>query len=496
MKQPSETSAEKQGSPLTVPLPSDLSSRPCSVVPGTRRAGKEPLVDDRTAEEKAPIIINLAEARGLANARLVAVGVFLSILTIPSKQLVNYMKNVWKIRGSIEMNPLAAGRFILEFSEEGDFDHVTRGGPWRYQKDAVLIRPLKDHEDPNEVRFETVPIWAQFTKVPFYLLSKQLVRELGKRLGQFIIIDNNARGDIQDKILRARVHLPIARPLQRWITLMDEFTDEEVVVAVLYERLPSFCLSCGIIGHREANCDLPATLRRRRYNEGLSVPPTPIDDPRKWFLPESARHNGRAMRLDAPWRNVAALGPSNPTPVPKQLAIVANITLEVEKLTVKDDENREVTAGINSNNTATMNSDKNCQNNTLTVPVLVEVAETGTTAVVNINTSGEANTRVHSVEEQVADGTGKKIKKKLWKRKARENDNEKASGQATEIYLKDTHATKINVLGKRSEIEGGMQHDERLTATTTRRPKVTRWRRRNLGQWRERKLPARGLLVN
>jgi hypothetical protein len=55
-----------------------------TVVP-RRRAGKEPMEDDRTEEELKPIIVNLAETRGLARARLIAVGVFLSSLLIPSR---------------------------------------------------------------------------------------------------------------------------------------------------------------------------------------------------------------------------------------------------------------------------------------------------------------------------------------------------------------------------------------------------------------------------
>jgi hypothetical protein len=82
------------------------------------------------------------------------------------------MKNVWKIRGPLESHQLADRRFVLEFALDGDYEHVTRGGPWRYQGDAVLIRKLDDGEDPNSVCFESMPIWAQFTRIPFYLLSK------------------------------------------------------------------------------------------------------------------------------------------------------------------------------------------------------------------------------------------------------------------------------------------------------------------------------------
>jgi hypothetical protein len=87
----------------------------------------------------------------MASARLIVVGVFLSIIAIPSRQLVSYMKNVWRIRGTVDSLQLADKHFILEFSEVGDFEHVTKGGPWRFQGDAVLVRALEQNEDPNEV---------------------------------------------------------------------------------------------------------------------------------------------------------------------------------------------------------------------------------------------------------------------------------------------------------------------------------------------------------
>jgi hypothetical protein len=181
--------------------------------PSWRRAGKQVVEDDRTEEECAPIIVNLAKACGLAPVRLLAVGVFLSVLSITSERLVSYMKNVWRIRGHIDSLETADRRFILDFTSVGDYEHVTGGGPWRYQEDVVLVRKLEDDEDPSTVQFETVPIWVQFRGIPFYLLSKQLARNLGAKLGELICIDNDTRGDIGDKIIRARVHLPIARAL-------------------------------------------------------------------------------------------------------------------------------------------------------------------------------------------------------------------------------------------------------------------------------------------
>jgi hypothetical protein len=59
-----------------------------------------------------------------------------------------------------------------------------------------------------------------------------------------------------------------------------------VVVSILYERLPSFCILCGVISHKAMKCDMPSVLQKTSYK---------ADDPRKWYL-ETVGHNGRAHR--------------------------------------------------------------------------------------------------------------------------------------------------------------------------------------------------------
>jgi hypothetical protein len=191
-----------------------------------------------TEKEKKLLVWNMANTRGAARARLLVMGVFLSILDVSSKTLIDNMKRIWKICGHLDTNQYRDRRFVIEFSEEGDFYHVVKGGPWRFKGDAVVVEELKQGEDRETFKFSTIPIWAQFKKIPFYLLSKKLATDLGKELGLFIKIDNDARGDICDKILRARVRIPIDQVLQRWITIWDGFAEEDVVVSALNPLRP------------------------------------------------------------------------------------------------------------------------------------------------------------------------------------------------------------------------------------------------------------------
>uniref|UniRef100_A0ACD5Z993 Uncharacterized protein n=1 Tax=Avena sativa TaxID=4498 RepID=A0ACD5Z993_AVESA len=233
------------------------------------------------------------------------------MLSVTPKQLMDTMRRVWKLRGLMESNPIEGRRFVLEFAEEGDFNHVIKGGPWRYRDEAVMVEALKEGDDPTTVPFTSIPIWAQLKDIPFYLLSKELARELGKKIGSLITIDNNSRGDICEKFLRARVRIAIDQPIRRWILLMDEITNEEGIVSIFYERLPNFCLCCGIIGHGEENCSLPMDQWKKNYDKELGVPPTHPDDPRGWYLPATTGQQARHRLPHAlPWRPQVAPTPN------------------------------------------------------------------------------------------------------------------------------------------------------------------------------------------
>jgi hypothetical protein len=100
--------------------------------------------------------------------------------------------------------------------------------------------------------------------------------------GTTLMIDNNSRGYMDDKFLRARIQLHLYAALRKRIILEDEITGEEVKVQICYERLPNFCLFCGYIGHMEARCDLPTAEQKINFNMDMQVLPVHFADPRAW----------------------------------------------------------------------------------------------------------------------------------------------------------------------------------------------------------------------
>jgi len=254
-----------------------------------QRSRKE-VAESSLVEKKHVLVINMTGAREARRPQFLAVGLFLSVLLVTSKQLIDHMRKVWKIRGILEVSSLeseAGRKFLLVFSVEGDWRHAILGGPWSYKGDAFLVEKLEDGADPSSTLFTHVPMWVQFRNIPFYLLTKKLAFDLGECIGKTRRVDDVAWGFISDKFVRVRVQLPLYRALCKEILLADENTEEVAAVQIRYERLPNFCLFCGFIGHMEARCDMSKTERKIEFNLNLRVLPAHFKFPQSWFLPDA-----------------------------------------------------------------------------------------------------------------------------------------------------------------------------------------------------------------
>jgi hypothetical protein len=293
--------------------------------------------------------------------------------------------------------------------------------------DAVLVRKLEQGEDPEMTQFDAVPIWVQYKGVPFYLLSKTLASDLGRRTGEYICIDNDARDDICDKILRARVWLPLARPLRPTIMVEDELSEDEVDVSLRYERLPNSCLFRGIIRHNKQDCNEPEFPKKSRYSASIGVQPTSYHDLRRWPIPERIGEIKKFPSMALTWRSErGAEEKETGKHEARNIATVSHVAMRVQQLTVQnnDDARTNATASTPAAPTAAMHAitneelqlpasnndttNTNINNNTTTA-----ATESGPKATSTTSSSSTTN-------KNKIDGTGDQQLKKTtatWKRK-------------------------------------------------------------------------------
>ena len=77
-------------------------------------------------------------------------------------------------------------------------------------------------------------------------------------------LDMDKDGKASGPFLRARVAIDVAKALRRGVLLKTRKDVEPEWFDIQYEKLPFYCLACGIIGHLEFVAEPPEITHLRR----------------------------------------------------------------------------------------------------------------------------------------------------------------------------------------------------------------------------------------
>lgn len=102
-------------------------------------------------------------------------------------------------------------------------------------------------------------------------------------MGNLLKVDDLTSSLVRSRFAPICLEVDLSKPLSRGLWLGDDL--HRVFVVVLYERLPTFCYSCSIVGHGSSACPqsmIPETDRSLPppcSSQGLAVGPKPVLDP-------------------------------------------------------------------------------------------------------------------------------------------------------------------------------------------------------------------------
>lgn len=105
----------------------------------------------------------------------------------------------------------------------------------------------------KDYNLDMIPVWARVQGVPDGLMKRRdLAEKVARKVGEPPISVTVADGKINPATyLRARVFLNIGKPLVQVVTITLK---EKRKYLVQYEKLPTFCHYCGLIGHDVMEC--------------------------------------------------------------------------------------------------------------------------------------------------------------------------------------------------------------------------------------------------
>ena len=160
------------------------------------------------------------------------------------------------VEGNVEVLDMGRNIFAFQFSDKEDYLKVLRGRPWAIQTHLLNLQLWDDDLLLKEVVFNICPFWVQFQGLTFSFMSLENAIRLGSAIGRVVMAENPVQdGKVIRNFLRLRVLVDISKPLAIGFWVPRNMKDD-IWSEVRYERIPSFCYRCGIIGHDKKLCTL------------------------------------------------------------------------------------------------------------------------------------------------------------------------------------------------------------------------------------------------
>lgn len=148
----------------------------------------------------------------------------------------------------MEVRKIIEDRPLFQFNHSLDKKRVLASGPWSFEKNLIVLSPIKIGDDPLSVNLNSADFHVLVNGLPISMMHRAMATIIGNGLGEFINLDTSSKSLNDGMVMRIRVKIDINKPLKRALKVKCA-NGEALIVTFTYERLPNFCYRCRIIGH-------------------------------------------------------------------------------------------------------------------------------------------------------------------------------------------------------------------------------------------------------
>ncbi|KAK6125540.1 hypothetical protein DH2020_040719 [Rehmannia glutinosa] len=181
------------------------------------------------------------------------VGRFLTERQLNFLAMKNTLASIWRPVKGVFIKELGPNLFLFQFFHELDILRVQSNGPWTFDNSLLLTKRLNVGEQPTKVKLFHTELWVQVFDLPFGFMTEKVGRSIGNFIGNFIDADQFSFNGVWQNYMRIRVAVDVRIPIKRRMKLKKP-DGEWIWVNFKYERLPTFCFFCGLLGHSEKFC--------------------------------------------------------------------------------------------------------------------------------------------------------------------------------------------------------------------------------------------------
>ncbi|KAK7826371.1 hypothetical protein CFP56_032306 [Quercus suber] len=148
-----------------------------------------------TEEEETITITDEGRLEAIESCTLSLVGKFLTCKSFNKGAAKNTIRRAWGLNESMQILEVGPNLFQFKFQSEFDLDRILRGGPWSFDNQLLLLQRWKKGMTVGNIRFESASLWVQIWDAPFDMVSPQVAKEVGSRLGEVEEVEWKKRKD-------------------------------------------------------------------------------------------------------------------------------------------------------------------------------------------------------------------------------------------------------------------------------------------------------------
>lgn len=185
------------------------------------------------------------------NVSLLLIGKLLTERSYNVDAFKKTITTVWAPQHGLVIRTLKPNLYAFQFYHWRDMSKVMEGRPWCFDNMLVLLKEAEGDEQPDQVIIHHSPFWIRLKNLPLNMRSNDVVKALIGNMGEILDIEDDVLGI--GRYRRVKVLLDVNKPLRRYRKIRDR-KGADLQVDFAYERLPFFCLACGIMGHAEKDC--------------------------------------------------------------------------------------------------------------------------------------------------------------------------------------------------------------------------------------------------
>jgi hypothetical protein len=162
------------------------------------------------------------------------------------------MRSAWNPAKDVSWRRVEENLFTVQFACLGDWNKAMEQGPWFFRNQAVMMEEYDGFQNPRSIVLNKIIVWAQILKLPDNFLKEPVIRGMCREMGEIVEVQIRLPAGFIGEFVRVRAKIDVNKKLKRFVSMTKN--KQKDWYQVKYEKLPTFCGNCGMIGHWHEEC--------------------------------------------------------------------------------------------------------------------------------------------------------------------------------------------------------------------------------------------------